>query len=150
MYHFLYMTSFLVSSIEFFPRSSTLVREEARKRLGGWCRYRWRRIPRTIFSYFMIAADSGLLFFLFSKRQNEEFTRYPQSDRVIILFSLSKRHFWDKERIQLVLNHNTKLPLHLPNTKDSDHQNFITQIYTQHPLQSFTLHPPNCCRGPYL
>lgn len=69
-------------------------------------------------------------------KQNKEFTSHLQQDTVIILFSLSKRNFWGKEKVGW-LNHNKKVPFNLPNTKDSAHHNFIAQIYSQQPWSHF-------------
>lgn len=51
-----------------FPWSSTLAWEKARKRLEGWCRNRWRRTSRTIFSYFTIGSSPVRLFSLSSNK----------------------------------------------------------------------------------
>lgn len=151
MCRFLYRASFLVSSTELFLWPSTGLRR-GRERLGDQSSNRWRT-PRTIFLYFMTGASPRLLFiFSSSERQNEEFTRHGQPDIVIILFPLSKRNVWGKDKVEWFNYHchNTMLPFHLPNTKDSDHQKSIKQIYSQHPLKSLTRYLPISCRGPYL
>lgn len=91
---FFILALFLVPFTELSPWSSTLAWEEASKRFRGWSMNRWSRTPRTIFPYFTVGHNPGLIFFsLFQGIRWKEVTRYPQPGMVIMLFPLSKRNF---------------------------------------------------------
>ena len=103
---------------------------------------RWSRIPRQIFPYFTTGHNPVLLFF--SSLPRDKIKRFHQTSLVrygeyFIPFKQKKFEAKIRRNDSTSIKSHINLPFHLPNTKDSDHSNFIAQIYCQQPLKSFPL-----------